>query len=173
MRITSLLYHLLHLKSIFLLIHLLRRDNETWVRLKHEGKDTVHLELGSGFTYRLRRRTEVPAVWTVDDDQVFKRESDTKVRKIGDYCETQMFKRRKLICMKIQCWGHQWRCRETSAGLCRSEECWSQASPSLLSHQPPVRPHTPWSTGLVMNRLTRGIMSKLRCDILEQGRARV
>ena len=57
------------------------RVNETSVRWTREGGNSYRLELDNGVTYQLRRRTENPRMWSVDDNQVIRRELQTKVSK--------------------------------------------------------------------------------------------
>ena len=60
------------------------RLNETSVRFTREGGSSYRLELDNGSTYQLRRRAENPGVWTLDDDQIIRREFKTKVIKLAD-----------------------------------------------------------------------------------------
>ena len=59
------------------------RLNETSVRFTREGGSSYRLELDNGITYQLRRRTENPGVWSLDDNQIIRRELRTKVRKLA------------------------------------------------------------------------------------------
>ena len=53
------------------------------MRFTREGGSSYRLELDNGITYQLRRRTENPGVWSLDDDQIIRRELRTKVRKLA------------------------------------------------------------------------------------------
>ena len=79
----------IHIKSQFFTIkiafsNLFYRVNETSVRFTREGGNSYRLELDSGVTYHLSRRTENPGLWSLDDDQIIRREFETKVRKLAD-----------------------------------------------------------------------------------------
>ena len=54
------------------------------MRFRSEGGNSYRLELDGGITYQLRGRTENPALWSLDDDQIIRRELETKVGKLAD-----------------------------------------------------------------------------------------
>ena len=54
------------------------------MRFTREGGNSYRLELDSGVTYHLSRRTENPGLWSLDDNQIIRRELETKVGKLAD-----------------------------------------------------------------------------------------